>query len=59
MAFPHPQSGKDHDREKDKPSRRSITRKFVERTVNVAEYWNGKDEVNPAKNHSFGGVTHI
>jgi len=58
MAFPHPQPGKDHERKKDKPSRRRITRKFVERTVNVAEYWNGKDEVNPAKNGTLAGNIH-
>src|SRR6185437_998779 len=57
MSLPHPQSGKDHERKEDKPSRRGIAWKFVKRTIDITEYRNGKDEVNPAKNRTLGGIT--
>ena len=58
MALPHPQSRKDHYRNEEKPSWRGVTGNFVKRTVDVAEDRNGKDEVNPANNRTFGGVLH-
>jgi hypothetical protein len=58
MAFPHPQSGNDHGREKDKPSSGSIAWKFFERTINITEYRNAEDDVNPAKNPTFVGLFH-
>jgi hypothetical protein len=57
MAFPHPQSRKDHYRNEDIPSWGGIVRKFFKRTINIAEYRNAKDEVNPAKNRALGGIT--
>src|SRR6266404_1050644 len=56
MAFPHPQSRKDHYRKEDKPSCGGIVRKFFKRTIDITEYRNGKDDVNPAKNRTFGGI---
>ena len=56
MAFPHPQSRKDHSRKEDKPSCRGIVRKFFKRTIDIAEYRNGKDDVNPAKNRGLEGM---
>ena len=50
VAFPHPQSRKDHCRNEDKPSSRGVARKFVKRTINITEYRDAKDDVNPAKN---------
>src|SRR5882672_9919910 len=58
MAFPHPQSRKDHYRKEDKPSCGGIVRKFFKRTIDIAEYRNGKDDVNPAKNRTLGGIFH-
>jgi hypothetical protein len=58
MAFPHPQSGNDHGREEDKPSSGSIARKFFERTINITEYRNAEDDVNPAKNPTSVGLFH-
>ena len=58
MAFPHPQSRKDHCRKEDKPSCRGIVWKFFKRTINITEYRNGKDDVNPAKNRTLGGIIH-
>jgi len=58
MAFPHPQSRKDHYRNKDKPSSGGVVWNFVKRTINIAEYRNTKDEVNPANNRTFGGIFH-
>ncbi len=56
MAFPHPQSRKDHYRKEDKPSCGSVVWKFFKRTIDIAEYRNGKDDVNPAKNRGLEGM---
>src|SRR6266516_930343 len=56
MAFPHPQSRKDHYRKEDKPSCGGIVWKFVKRTINITEYRNGKDNVNPAKDRGLEGM---
>jgi hypothetical protein len=58
MAFPHPQSRKDHYRKEDIPRWRGIVWKFFKRTINVTEYRNGKDDVNPAKNRTLGALLH-
>jgi hypothetical protein len=58
VALPHPQSRKDHYGEEDKPSCRGIVWKFFKRTINIAEYRNAKDDVNPAKNRTFGALVH-
>ena len=55
MAFPHPQSREDHDRNEDEPGLEGVVGKFVKRTVNIADYRNGKDDVNPAKNRTRDG----
>ena len=58
MAFPHPQSRKDHDRNEDKSSPEGIVRKSLKRTIDIAEYRNSRDNVNPAKNRTCGSLTH-
>jgi len=58
MAFPHPKSRKDQDGNGHKPNHRGVVWQLLERTVNIAGYWDGKDNVNPAKDRTFGGVTH-
>jgi hypothetical protein len=58
MAFPHPQSRKDHDRHKETTSLESVTWKFVERTINVAQYWNAEDEMNAADNRTLRRIFH-
>ena len=58
MALPHPQPRKGHYRKKDKPSCRGIAWEFFKRAINIAEYRNGKDEVNPANNRTHGGISH-
>ena len=58
MALPHPQSRQDNYRKGDKPNNRGVVRKLFERTINVTDYWNAEDEVNPAKNRTFGGISH-
>jgi len=58
MAFPHPQSRHDHYRDENKPSLRGIARKFFKRTIDIAEYRNAEDKVNPANNRGFGGIFH-
>src|SRR5207302_1115950 len=55
VAFPHPQSRKDHYRKEDKPSCGGVVWKFFKRTINITEYRNAKDDVNPAKNRTCGG----
>ena len=59
MTFPHPQSRKDHYRKEDKPSCGGVVWNFFKWTINITEYRNAKDDdVNPAKNRTFGGNTH-
>src|SRR5947208_5824878 len=58
VAFPHPQSRKDHYRKEDKPSCGGVVWKFFKRTINITEYRNAKDDVNPAKNRTFGILVH-
>src|SRR5713226_4736090 len=59
MAFPHPQSRKDHYRKEDKPSSGGVIWNFFKRTINITEYRNAKDDVNPAKNRTLGGIIHV
>ncbi len=49
VAFPHPQSREDHYWKEEKPSCGGVVWEFFKRTIEVTEYRNGKDEVNPAK----------
>jgi hypothetical protein len=48
MAFPHPQTRKDHYGKEDKPRSGGVLWNFVKRTIDVAEYRNTQDDVNPA-----------
>lgn len=56
MAFPHPKPREDHDRNEEKPSRVGVLWNFVKRTVNISDDRNAKDNVNPAKNRTLGGI---
>src|SRR5262249_4548172 len=58
MAFPHPQSRKNNHRKSDIPNDRGIIWKLFEGTINVTHYRNAEDDVNPAKNRTFGGFSH-
>jgi hypothetical protein len=58
MAFPHPQSRKNHHRNEDKPGRGCIVWKSFKRTVDITEYRNAKDDVNPANDRTLGGISH-
>ena len=58
MAFPHPKSRKDNDRNEDQPKNGGVLLKFLSRTINVTEYRKAKDDVNPAKNRTFGALVH-
>src|SRR6516164_9391618 len=59
MAFPHPESRKGKDGNEYKPNKRGVVWNLFKRTVNVAEYRNAEDEMNPAKNGTFDGLVHI
>src|SRR5437588_5954099 len=58
MAFPHPQSRKDNYRHEDKPSSGGVVWDLFKRTINITEYRNTKDNVNPSKNRTFGSFFH-
>jgi hypothetical protein len=58
MAFPHPQSRNNHDRKENTSSCGCVVWKFFKRTINITEYRNGHDDVNPAKNRTYGGIFH-
>src|SRR5271157_3007405 len=59
MAFPHPQSRKQHYGNDDKPNTGGVLWKVFKRIVNIAGYRDAKDEVNPAKDRTFGGIFHL
>jgi hypothetical protein len=56
MAFPHPKSRKQHYRKEDKPNTGGVLFNF--RTIDVTEYRNAADDVNPANDRTFGGIFH-
>ena len=58
MALPHPKSRKNHYWKEDKPNSRSVVWNLFKRTVNVTDYRNGNDDVNPANNRTFSGFFH-
>ena len=58
MALPHPKSRKDKYRNGDKPNNGGVVWKFFKRTINITDYRNAKDEVNQARNPTFGGINH-
>ena len=58
MALLYPKSRKDEYRNGNKPNNGGIVWKFFKRTINITDYRNAKDEVNPAKNRTFGGIYH-
>src|SRR4030095_11401318 len=59
MAFPHPQSRKGNYRNGDIPNYGCVVWKFLKRTINITDYRNAKDDVNPAKNRTLGGILHM
>ena len=58
MAFPHPQSGNDHDGNENKPGLEGVVWNFVEGAIDISKDRNAEDEVNPAKNRSYGALAH-
>ncbi len=58
MALPHPQSRKDKYRNEDKPDSGSKVWNFFKRTINISEYRNAKDDVNPTDDRPFRCITH-
>src|SRR6266852_1952218 len=58
VAFPHPQSRNQQYGEKDIPNSPSVVWSIRRRIINVTEYRNATDNVNPAKNRTFGSLLH-
>ena len=58
MAFPHPKSRKRNYWKRDISNNGSVIWKFLKRTINITDYRNGEDKVNPAKYGTFGGIIH-
>jgi hypothetical protein len=59
MAFPHPKSRKENDRKGNISNHGSVIWEFLERTINISDYRDAKDDMNPAKNRTFDGVIHL
>jgi hypothetical protein len=49
MLIPHPQSRKEQQRKKEIPNTEGVVRSIGGRIVNVAEFRDATDDVNPAK----------
>jgi hypothetical protein len=58
MALPHPKSRKRNYWKRHISNYRSVVRRFLKRTINITDYRNGEDKVNPAKYGTFGGFNH-
>jgi hypothetical protein len=58
MALPHQKARKGNDRKGDVSNNRGVVWKFFKRAINITDYGNAKDDVNPAKNRTFGGIIH-
>src|SRR5262245_41198464 len=58
MAFPHPGSRKDHCRSEDKPNSGGVVWNFVKWTIDITEYQNAQDDVNPAKDRTLSPLVH-
>jgi hypothetical protein len=58
MAFPHPKSGKRDYWNRDIPNNGSVVWKFLKWAINITDYRNGEDKVNPAKYGTFGCIFH-
>ena len=58
MSFPHPQPRKDNYRKGDISNNGGVVWKLFERTVNVTDYRNAKDDVNRAENRTFLSISH-
>ena len=58
MAFPHPQPRKENYGKRDIPNNGSVVWKLFKGTINVTDDRNAEDDVNPAKNRTFGGISH-
>src|SRR5262249_22513900 len=56
MALPHPQPRKGNYRSSHIPNNGGVVWKLFKRTIDVTDYRNGKDNVYPAKNRTFGGI---
>jgi hypothetical protein len=58
MAFPHPESRQRNYWKRHISNNGSVVRKFLKRTINIPDYRNGEDKMNPAKDGTFGGFIH-
>ena len=58
MAFPHPRSRENHYRNDEKSNTGGVLWNFFKRAINITDYWNAKNDVNPADNRTFAGIFH-
>src|SRR5579871_6013172 len=58
MALPHPKPRKKHNGNDKKPNAGGVLGDLFKRAINVAEYRNTEDDVNPAKNRTCGCLLH-
>src|SRR5215469_9740088 len=58
MPLPHPEPRKENYRNEHKSRSGSIARNFVKWAVDITEYRNPEDDVNPAKNPTLGALAH-
>src|ERR1700739_2336364 len=58
MAFPHPQSRKEQYRKKAIPNSGRVVLSIRRRIIDVTNHRNAEDDVDPAKNRTFGGFFH-
>jgi hypothetical protein len=58
VSFPHPEAGQEHDRDDDITNTAGILWKVLKRAIDVSDNRNAEDNVNGAKDGTFGGGFH-
>jgi len=58
MALPHPQSRNYYYRNENKPNNGGVLWNLFKRAVNITEYRNAENDVNPTKNHAYEALSH-
>jgi hypothetical protein len=58
MTLPHPKSRKEHDRKEDKPGSGGVIGDLVKWAIDITDYRDAADDVNPAKDRTLCRITH-
>jgi hypothetical protein len=58
ITLPHPQTREQNNRKVEIPEKGNVLHGFLRRPINVSNYKQAKDDVNPPEDRSFGVGVH-